>query len=77
MIRLKGIKRSENIVSCDGFVEDCTIPVPITVNLDNGSFTEGKMPNGYEWCSGYGSFAANYIIDHQDELQEEYLVMWY
>ena len=78
MIRLKNIKKSPGCVSYDAFVEDCRVPLRITVFPD-GSFETGERPKGYEWCDSHIAHAVFYPEElfEAEKIPAERLIMWY
>ena len=49
MIKLKKIRRANDEIRCEAYVEDCSQPVPLVFLLKNKDFKKYNLPKGYEW----------------------------
>ena len=48
MIEIKGIRRENNKILCEAFVEDSTQAISIIYDILKDCFDEGDLPAGYE-----------------------------
>lgn len=78
MVRLKNLKKNNNIGECDIFPEDSSQPGHIGVDLKTGDLREYSLPIGYEWCVNHAYHAGKRLTEllHKEEVPEEYLTMW-
>lgn len=79
MVRLRNLKKSDEIGECDIIPEDSKQAGHITVNLNSEKLEEFSLPEGYEWCENHVYHAARNLVTllKGDDIPEEYLVMWY
>lgn len=79
MIVLKEIKKSENGIVCNAFVEDCDVAVRVTYDAKANSFSHGKMPRGYEWCVTHMEMAKRAIeqMISSGEIKSQKTILWY
>lgn len=78
MVKLKNIKRIDNIGTCDIIPEDSKKSGQITVNLSSEELENFRLPEGYEWCEKHVYHAARNLINllKDEKIPKEYLVMW-
>lgn len=79
MVKLKNLKRNDNLAECDIIPEDSQQVGHITVNLDSEELENFLLPADYEWCENHVQHAARTLAElmKNGEMPEEYLVMWY
>ncbi len=79
MVTLKNIRRNNDIIECDFYPEDSTLPGHMIVNLDSGDITSVSLPEGYENTFSYTVHAHNGLVElsKKEKLPEQWLVMWY
>lgn len=79
MVKLKDIKRIDNIIMCKAFVEDCDIPIQLFLNEDNAELSNYDLPNGYEWCVSHILHARKYLrsLIGQPITETQRNIMWY
>lgn len=79
MIRLEHIKKTDDVIVCVGFIEDCKEPVQISVNRANYAMTTSPLPKGYEWGTSHLEHAKKALIDILESGSNETkrTVMWY
>lgn len=79
MIKLKNIKRNDNIIECDIIPEDSQENGHIRVDLMGKILMDSALPDGYEWCTNHIQHAVSKLIELSTakELPEEKLVIWY
>ena len=79
MIKLKNIKRTENIISCDYYPEDSKMKRTIAVDLDTGEYSVLKYSDYEYGKKTYAGKTRNKLIEmsEREELPEEYVFMWY
>ena len=72
MIRLKSI-------TCEAYVENCSKPVMLSLNITTKEFTSDQLPAGYEWCTSHLAHARKYLekFDPAEEIPTEEIIMWY
>ncbi len=79
MIKLKKIRRANDEIRCEAYVEDCSQPVPLVFDIKNKDFKKYNLPKGYEWCESHIHHAKRYfasVLD-KDEIPSERTIMWY
>lgn len=79
MIKLQKIVRTNDIITCEAFVEDCAKPLNLVFDVKSGEFKSYTMPKGYEWCKSHIHHAKNYLasIMKKSEIPSERTIMWY
>lgn len=79
MIKLKNLKKNGSLIECDIIPEDSKESGHIVVNMDSKEIKAFILPKGYEWCISHLHHAKRKLIElsKDDELSQEYLVMWY
>ena len=79
MIKLTNIHRNNDVLLCDGFVEDCSIPIPISFNEKTSELSEYNLPKDYEYCKSHIMHAKNYLksLSGKDISDNEKIIMWY
>ena len=79
MVKLSNIKRFDDIVVCDLFLEDCKIPVNLSYDEKSRTFRCGDLPKDYSWCSSHLKYAKSAIekMCEKGVLEEEMTIMWY
>lgn len=79
MVRLKNIKRNNNIIECDIIPEDSAEYGHVAVNIDSAAVESFSLPENYETCISHVHHAKRALlkIAKDEDLPEEKLVMWY
>ena len=79
MIRLERIEIKNNTISCVVFVEDCTEPVFLSVDIASGEMNSTRLPLGYEWCRPHLAMAKRVMLDmlNSGTIENEKTIMWY
>ena len=79
MVRLKNIKRNNNIIECDIIPEDSEEYGHVVVNIETADVESFRLPKNFEWCTNHVYFAKKALLKMVDDnnLLEEKLVMWY
>lgn len=79
MIKLKKIKKNDNLITCEAFVENCKQAMPLIYNIKKGELEEYEFPDGYDYCDSHISHARRYLrsIANSDNIPENKLIMWY
>ena len=82
MIKLKNIKKNNDIIECDIIPEDSQKAGHLSVSLqddDPYGTVSYKLPEGYEWCRNHVSHAVTGLIEmaKRSEFLNEKLIMWY
>ncbi|MCD7864021.1 MAG: hypothetical protein LUG61_11100 [Lachnospiraceae bacterium] len=79
MIKLEHIKRNENTVTCDAYVEDCKTAMPLALDVSKKEFEKYDFPAGYEWCRSHIAHAKRRLLKmiETDNFEKECLIMWY
>lgn len=80
MILLKNIKRKDNVITMDAFIEDCAEALPLIYDVQKQDFQPYVPPKGYEWCRGHVAHAKwnlQKILKNNEELPEMRHIMWY
>ena len=78
MIRLKNIRKSNSIITCEAFFEGCTEPAVLRYSLEKKDFLPFQFPRGYEYCSTHVGFARDYFNSLGDnEPPKQKTIMWY
>ncbi len=77
MIKLKNIRVENDRIVCFGYVEDCKVPIRISVDM-NENADSVEMPLGYEWCKSYVKAAERYLVKSYKlgKLKKEMTMMW-
>ncbi len=78
MLKLKNIKKDNDIISCDVFPEGDNQKGILKYDLLNKSIIELKMPNDYNYLAPYIVYATRYF-DKTDleKIPKEKTFMWY
>ena len=61
MVKLKNIRRINGYIFCDAFVEDCQVPVQLSLNESSSEFDDYSLPSNYEWCTYHIAYAKRYL----------------
>ncbi len=79
MIKLKKITKTDTTITCTAYVEDCKLPLHLTLNLLTKEFNDYHLPPGYEWCQSHIAHAKFKLLKMVDEnkLEDECTIMWY
>lgn len=79
MVRLKNLKRNNDLVACDLYIEGSADPQHFAVNVETKEVVEFSAPKDYEHCENHVAHAKWKIIElaKQDKLPPECTVMWY
>lgn len=78
MVKLEQVKREGDVISCIAFVEDCEIPVKITLNTA-GEMTADELPEGYDWCDSHLAHAERALSEMLEtgKVEPRSTIMWY
>ena len=78
IIKLKNIKKNNNIIECDILPEDSKEFGHVSIEIDSKNLKEYKLPAGYEWCRKHVSHVQNTLLDFakSDNIPKEKLIMW-
>ena len=80
MIKLKNIKRDNNIITCVAYPEDCEVGLKMTINIEDETEEYEPLPKGYEYCKGnmaMGKWHLLRLLEKGEDLPENATVMWY
>lgn len=79
MIRLTEIKRDNGKISCNAFVEDCKIAVPLLLDEKTGELSSYHLPSDYEWCISHITHASKYLrsLNGKPIESDTHTIMWY
>lgn len=79
MVKLKNLKRNNNLVACDLYIEDSADPQHFVVDIATKEVVEFSAPKDYPHCENHVAHAQWKIIAlaNQGELPSEYTIMWY
>ena len=79
MIRLKNIRKENDKIMCDAFIEDSPNSVKLVLDISSGEMNDYILPEGYEWCHKHIIHARNALISmiRNNNIAPEKLVMWY
>lgn len=78
MIKLKNIKRINNIISCKILPEDATSYGSLVVDVSTRSVMDYDLPDGYKWCKNhiYHAAEALYRMGLSNDIPSEKNVVW-
>ena len=78
MIKLRDIRRINNIISCRILPEDATSFGSLVVDVSNHSIMAYDLPDGYKWCINHVHHAAEalYRMDSTNIITTEKNVTW-
>lgn len=76
MVKLKNITKDNGFVHFAAYVEDCKMPVSVTVNIKTKQ-ADFELPIGYEWCDWHIFKASKYVLSNLGDLPENHTIMWY
>ena len=79
MIRLKSIKKNDNIVSCLAFVEDCETAVAVSYDVEKDVLLHKELPFDYFWCDRHFDYAKKELKKMVDsgDIRDHATIMWY
>jgi len=79
MIKLKNIKRTENIISCDYYPEGSNLRGYVSVNVENGGYVSLCYSEYEHGKKTYAGKTRNKLLElaEKKDLPEEYVSMWY
>lgn len=79
MIKLKNIVKTNEQITCDAFIENCTESLSLAFNVKNMEFKDYTLPKGYEWCGSHIHHAKRYLISliEENKIPSERTIMWY
>ena len=79
MIRLKNIRKNNNIIECEIFPEDCKENGYLSVEIDSEEIVKYELPIGYEWCTNHIAHAERELLDmaKNNNVQKEKTIIWY
>ena len=79
MIKLENIKNNGMVITCDAYVEDSEVSVPLSCSKSTG-VAKFKLPEGYEYCDWHISIYAKKELERMletGEHPEKRVIMWY
>lgn len=78
MVKLRNIKKNNNIYECDIWPEDSNNSGHIVVNTDTCKIEECTLPLGYEWCQNHVNHVKRVLVEmsQSKDIPNEKLVMW-
>ncbi len=80
MVKLRNIERHENNVTCDAYLESCSVPVKLVYDIKKRTFEEFDYPKGFDYCTEHICMVKWFI---EDTLKANALfptdktIMWY
>ena len=77
MVNLKNIERKGDHITCDVYIEDCTVPMHVDLNIATQKFAPFTYPEGYDQSVFHMIHAKRFLLDNADDLPQERLIMWY
>lgn len=79
MVRLRNIKRNNEIMSCEFIPEGSSECGTLVINTESKKIESCLFPSGYEWCKSHVSHAADYLIEiaSDEMIPEQRTLMWY
>lgn len=79
MVKLKQIKKNNNKITCDVFVEDCEEAIRVALDMNSGQIEDYTLPKGYEWCTTHMAYVRRFLktlVDSKN-VPEKRTIMWY
>lgn len=79
MVELKNIKKTNNQIMCDVFVEDCKEAIPLIYDITNNMFNGYALPDDYSYCTVHMGYAKRFLkaLAEKKEAPASKLIMWY
>ena len=79
MIELKKIKRDNEQIACEAFIEDCNEPVNLSLNIRNKELNSFVLPPDYNWCTTHIDKAKDFLLSLLDvtDIPNKKRIMWY
>lgn len=79
MVRLKNIKKTDDLIECDIIPEDSENVGHVVVDYKKEKLIDYSLPIGYEWCTSHVRHAYDNLIElsKREKLPSTWLVMWY
>lgn len=79
MVKLKNLRRNNNLVECDLYIEDSTDPQHFIVDVESKEVIQFSAPKDYPHCENHVAHARWKIIAlaKQGEIPPECTIMWY
>ncbi|MBP5433863.1 hypothetical protein [Ruminococcus sp.] len=79
MIKLTGIARNNNHITCTAYLEDSEQGMSLSFNEKTSDFEDCVLPQGYEWCISHINHAKKYLksLIGKNISATEKLIMWY
>ena len=79
MVKLKNIRRNDNIILCEAFVENCTEPIHLSLYENSAELDDYILPIGYEWCISHITHAKKYLrsLIGKPIEDSQRTIMWY
>lgn len=79
MVKLKNIKKNNQIIECDILPEDSEEYGHIVVDLSSHKLISYSLPKEYEWCKKHVFHAHHKLISlsKSNELLTNAIVVWY
>lgn len=78
MVRLKNIKKTNELIECDIVPEDSESAGHIVTDFKKGKLINYSLPVGYEWCISHVMHASDNLVElsKEKEIPSTLLVMW-
>lgn len=79
MVRLEKIKKTRNSVTCDVFLEDSAIPVPVMYSFTDKTLAEYSLPAAYSWCTTHMTKVEIFLskLEKEAAIPKSKTIMWY
>lgn len=80
MIKLENIKRENDNIICQAFIEGCKEAVDLVYQISKKEFLSFVLPIEFGNSSIYGRMIKNYfdgIVDKKEKLPEKRNIVWY
>ena len=79
MIKLRNIKKNNNVLECDIFPEDCKDKGHLIIEINSEKVVTCELPEGYEWCTNHIAHAKYKLLEMAKDgfIPKEKLIMWY
>ena len=78
MVKIKNIKKENDRIFCDIYVEDCKVPMK-TILCDDETYEIDDFPNGYDWCKTHVRYALRFLktLFNEKDVPTQKTIMWY
>ena len=79
MVKLRDISKKDNEIVCNAFVEDCSTPIRLVLDIKSKELAGYEFPRDYEWCKTHVMYAKRFLISliSKDVIPSEKVIMWY